>query len=63
MANKFMKEINVARTVNQAIGFARSFPCKICSLEGVCGVKYKGTCKVARGIMSALSSAKRMEEK
>lgn len=62
MANQIMKKINVAKTVNQAVEFVQSNPCHICSLEGICGVKYKGTCKIARGIRIALYSAKKMEE-
>ena len=63
MAYPFMKKINVAKTVNQAVGYAQTQPCKLCSLEGFCGVKYKGTCKIAKGIRIALSSAKKMEDK
>ncbi len=62
MANPIMKKINVAATINQAVEFVQSTPCHICSLEGFCGVKYKGTCKVARGIRLALYSAKKMKE-
>lgn len=46
------KKINVVKTVNQAIRFAQSHPCHLCSLQDpeehrcIAGVKYKGTCKV-----------------
>ena len=50
MPNPIMKEINPKEIAKQAIGFVHSFPCSICSLEGICGVKYKGTCKVMREI-------------
>jgi len=45
-----MKEHDTTQTVNQAIRFVKSNPCCICSNESFCGVKYKGTCKVWRGL-------------
>ncbi len=61
MPNPIMKKINIAATVHQAIDYAFSNPCCICSCEGICGIKYKGTCKVARGIRKALLNAKKTE--
>lgn len=61
--NAQMKSINVARTVNQAIDYVRSNPCCICSCESFCGVKYKGTCKIARKIRLCLWAAKDRAEK
>ena len=52
------RNIDVAKTVNQALGYVRSNSCCICSYEGSCGIKYKGTCKVARELRLALLSAK-----
>lgn len=61
--NPVMKKVNVAKTVNQAIDYVRSNPCCICSCESFCGVKYKGTCKIARKIRLCLYAAKdRAEE-
>lgn len=62
MANPIMKKINVPKAVNQAVGYAQTHPCKLCSCEDFCGIKYKGTCKIAMGIRIALLSAKKMEE-
>lgn len=61
--NPEMKNVNVTATVNQAIDYVRSNPCCICSCEGWCGVKYKGTCKIRRQLRIALYSAKKMEGK
>ncbi len=60
--NPAMRKVNVAKTVNQAIDYVRSNPCCICSCEGFCGVKYKGTCRIGRQLRIALYSAKKMEE-
>lgn len=57
--NPVMKKVNVADTVNQAIDYVRSNPCCICSCESFCGVKYKGTCRIARRLRMALYYAKK----
>lgn len=49
-----IKGIDIKDTVNKAIKYVKSNPCCICSLEGRCGVKYKGTCKVRRQLMIRL---------
>jgi len=52
------KDIDIKDTVNKAIRYVKYNPCCICSLEGRCGVKYKGTCKVLRQLRIRLFSVK-----
>lgn len=61
MANPIMKKIDPVEVAKQAIEYARSNPCCICSCESWCGVKYKGTCKIARKIRLSLWHAKEPE--
>ena len=51
----------ITRTVNQALSYVRSNPCCICSYEGLCGIKYKGVCKVARQLRIRLLKAETTE--
>lgn len=61
--NKLMRKINADKTAKQAVEYVYSNPCCICSCESFCGVKYKGTCKIARKIRRCLYAAKdRAEE-
>lgn len=61
--NKSMHKMNADKVAKQAIDYAASNPCCICSCESFCGVKYKGTCKIRRKIRLCLWAAKdRAEE-
>ena len=51
----------VAETVNQALDGVQSNPCSICPKKGLCGITYKGVCKVARQLRIRLIKAGRME--
>ena len=59
---------NVKETVNQAIRYAVSNPCCICSYENerthecIAGVKYKGTCPVFSILKCELLKMKEVEE-
>lgn len=64
-----MKRItDVKETVNQAIRYAISNPCCICSYENqrthecYAGVKYKGTCPVFSKLKSELLKMREVEE-
>ena len=64
-----MKRINdVNETVNQAIRYAISNPCCICSYENqrthecIAGVKYKGTCHVFLKLKGELLKMREMEK-
>lgn len=64
MAIPELKNLDVEETVKQAIRAARKNPCKICPFYGLCGVKYKGTCKLSRKLRIALyPSEKQLEER
>lgn len=51
----------VAETVNQALDGVQSNPCSICPKKGLCGITYKGVCKVARNLRIRILKAGRME--
>lgn len=52
----------VANVVNQALDYVQSNPCCICSCEGICGIKYKGVCKVNRQLRIKFMKVERLEE-
>lgn len=58
---------DVTETVNQAIRYAISNPCCICSYENqkthecYAGVKYKGTCKVFMALKGQLLKMRELE--
>ena len=51
----------VVETVNQALDGVQSNPCRICPKKGLCGIKYKGVCKVARQLRWRLGLLKQVE--
>lgn len=51
----------VKSRVNQAIGFVKSTPCCVCSLEYDCDVKYKGTCPIYKELKARFSKIEEME--
>lgn len=51
----------VVETVNQALDGVQSNPCSICPKKGLCGITYKGVCKVARNLRIRILKAGRME--
>ena len=61
--NRKLKQQDPARIANQAVRYVKSNPCCICSWEGACGVKYKGTCQIARFIRFSLYSGQEIKEK
>jgi hypothetical protein len=52
----------VVETVNQALDGVQSNPCCICPREGICGIKYKGVCKVNRQLRIKFMKVERLEE-
>lgn len=48
--NSEMKNLDFDKVAEQAVKYVLSNPCAICSCEGFCGVKYKGTCKIRHKI-------------
>ena len=59
---------DVAETVNQAIRYAKSNPCCLCSYENArthdcrAGIKYKGTCAVYRILKGEMNRLREVEE-
>ena len=60
--NPEMKRMNFDKVAEQAVKYVLSNPCAICSCEGICGVKYKGTCKIRRKIRFRLFKLKGVED-
>jgi len=58
----YVRPTDIKSTVNRALDYAKSNPCCICSYEGICGIKYKGVCKVARQIRIKLTIAREAEK-
>lgn len=50
MANPIMKNVDAAETAEESYGCVIENVCAICAYDGICEVKYKGTCKIARAI-------------
>ena len=60
--NPEMKNLDFDKVAEQAVNYAMSNPCAICSCESFCGVKYKGTCKIRRKIRLRLFKLKGVED-
>lgn len=60
---ELVRPTDINKTVNQALDYVKSNPCSICSYEGICGIKYKGVCKVARQLRIRLTIAKEADKK
>lgn len=62
-------KVDIEETSDQAIRYVRTNPCCICSYENSkthecrVGVKYKGTCKVARVLREELWKLRTSEER
>ena len=58
--NKPLTAQEVVETVNQALEGLQSNPCCICPKKGLCGITYKGVCKVARQLRMRVIKIGRM---
>ena len=56
--NPELRNLNFDKVAEQAVKYALSNPCALCSCESFCGVKYKGTCKIRRKIRLRLGRLK-----
>ena len=58
---EYVRPTDIEKTANQALLKVKADPCCICGYEGICGIKYKGVCKVARLLRIKVQRAVEME--
>ena len=69
MAQNKRLSVDTEETADQAIRYVKSNPCCVCSYENsrthecYAGVKYKGTCKVARTLMGEFLKLRTSDER